>query len=97
MIVVQETFICKPGNASKLARLLKEIMGNNPEHMHILTDMTGEFNRVIMMSKYESLTAYEQFFQQYMQDTEAMRIMKEKMQGYQDMYLTGTRENYQAW
>jgi hypothetical protein len=30
-------------------------------------------------------------------DSEEMKKMKEKMQGYQDMYLTGSREIYQVW
>ena len=57
MIIVHETFICKPGNASKLAKLFKEVMANTPEVINIMTDMTGEFNRVVMQSKYDNLTA----------------------------------------
>jgi hypothetical protein len=30
------------------------------ELVNILTDMTGQYNRVIMVSKFDSLTAYEQ-------------------------------------
>ncbi|HJS01379.1 MAG TPA: NIPSNAP family protein [Flavobacterium sp.] len=98
MIIVQETFICKPGNASKLAKLFKEIMTDNrTELIHILTDMTGEFNKVIMLSQYDSLSAYEQSFEKYMQDNDEIKKMKEKMKGYHDMYFTGSREIYQVW
>ena len=97
MIIVHDIFICKPGNASKFAKLFKEVMSDNDELVHIMTDMTGEFNKVVMVTKYDSLTAYEQNFQKYMQDTEEMKKMKEKMQGYHDLYLTGSREIYQAW
>ncbi len=97
MIIVQETFICKPGNASKFAKLMKEVMSDSPEHLHILTDMTGGFNRVIMQSKYDDLTSYEQSFKKYMQDSEEMRKMKEKMKGYHELYLSGSREIYQVW
>jgi len=62
-----------------------------------MTDMTGEYNRVIMVSKHDSLSAYEQSFQKYMQDTEEVKNMKEKMKGYHDMYLTGSREIFQVW
>ena len=62
-----------------------------------MTDMTGQFNRVIMVSKHDSLAAYEQSFKKYMEDTDEMKKMKEKMQGFQDMYLTGSREIYQIW
>ncbi len=94
MIVVHDIFICKPGNASKLAKLFKEAMVDMNEMDYIMTDMTGQFNRVIMVSKYENLTAYEKSFEKYMHDTEEMKKMKEMMKGYTDMYLTGSREIY---
>lgn len=97
MIIVHDIFICKPGNASRFAKLFKEVMVGNDELVNIMTDMTGEFNKVVMVSKYENLTAYEQSFQKYMHDSEEMQKMKEKMQGYTDMYLTGSREIYQVW
>ena len=97
MIIVHDIFICKPGNGSKFAKLLKEVMADNDELVNIMTDMTGEFNKVVMVTKYDSLAAYEQSFEKYMQDTEEMKKMKEKMQGYHDMYLTGSREIYKVW
>ena len=79
MIIVHDTFICKPGNASKVAKMFKEAMADNIDVVNIMTDLTGEYNRVIMVSKHDSLTAYEQSFQKYMQDSEEMKKMKEKM------------------
>jgi heme-degrading monooxygenase HmoA len=96
MIIVHDIFICKPGNASKLAKLFKEAMAGMPELDCIMTDMTGQYNRVIMVTKYESLTAYEKSFEKYMQDTEEMKKMKEMMKGYHEMYLSGSREIYQV-
>ena len=97
MIIVHDIFICKPGNASKLAKKFKEAMAGNDEHVNIMTDMSGQYNKVVMVSKYESLAAYEQSWEKYKQDTEAMKKMNEIMTGYQDMYLTGSREIYQVW
>jgi heme-degrading monooxygenase HmoA len=97
MIIVHDIFVCKPGNASKLAKLFKEAMSGNEELMHILTDMTGQYNRVIMVSQYESLKAYEESWNKYMQNSEEMKKMQEVMKGYQEMYLTGSREIYKAW
>ncbi len=97
MIIVHDIFICKPGNASKLAKLFKEAVADLPEFVNIMTDLAGDFNKVVMVSQYESLTAYEKSFEKYMQDTEEMQKMKEKMKGYHDMYLTGCREIYQVW
>jgi len=97
MIFVHDIFICKPGNASKLAKMFKEAMSGNNELVSILTDMTGPFNKVVMVSKYENLAAYEQSWDKYQQDAEAMKKMKELMTGFHDMYLTGSREIYKAW
>jgi len=97
MIIVQDTFICKPGNASKLAKKFKEAMQGNSELVNIMTDMTGQYNKVVMVSKYENLTAYEQSWEKYKENTEAMKKMNDAMAGYQDMYLTGSREIYQVW
>src|SRR5262245_29792238 len=97
MIIVHDIFICKPGNASKLAKKFKEAMAGSTELVNIMTDMTGPFNKVVMVSKYESLTAYEQSWEKYKEQSEEMKKMEQAMSGYQDMYLTGSREIYQVW
>ena len=97
MIIVHDIFICKPGNASKLAKLFKEVMAENKELVNIMTDMTGQYNRVVMVSKYDNLTAYEQSWEKYKENTEEMKNMQEKMSGYHDMYLSGSREIFQVW
>jgi heme-degrading monooxygenase HmoA len=97
MIIVHDIFICKPGNASKMAKLFKEVMTGNKELVNIMTDMSGQYNRVVMVSKFDSLTAYEQSWEKYKENTEEMKKMAEAMKGYHDMYLTGSREIYQVW
>ncbi len=97
MIIVHDIFICKPGNASKLAKKFKEAMQDNVDLVNIMTDMTGSFNKVVMVSQYPSLTAYEESWQQYDNDSEAAKKMKAAMDGYQEMYLMGSREIYQVW
>lgn len=97
MIMVHDVFICKPGNASKLAKLFKEVMSANKEFVNIMTDMTGQFNKVIMVSQYENLTAYELSWKTYMENTEEIKKMQEAMKGYHEMYQSGYREIYQVW
>ena len=97
MIIVHDIFICKPGNASKMAKLFKEVMAGNNELVHIMTDMTGQYNKVVMVSQYESLSAYEESWKKYEKDSEEMKKMKEAMKGYHEMYLTGSREIFQVW
>ena len=97
MIIVHDTFVCKPGNASKVAKMFKEVMEGNQELVNIMSDMTGQYNRVVMVSKYEDLTAYEKSFQAYMNPTEEMKKKFAKMDGYTEMYLTGSREIFKVW
>ena len=97
MIMVHDIFICKPGNASKLAKMFKEAMAASNEFVNVLTDMSGQFNKVIMVSQYGNLTEYEHNWEKYQKDTEAMKKMEKIMAGYQDMYLTGSREIYRVW
>lgn len=97
MIHVHDIFICKPGNASKVAKLFKEVMENDTELVNIMTDMSGQYNKVVVVTQYQDLAAYEQSWKKYEEDTEEMRKMKEKMKGYHEMYLTGSREIYRLW
>jgi hypothetical protein len=97
MIIVHDVFVCKPGNASKLAKKFKEAMSGGPEFVNVMTDISGQFNRVVIVNKYESLAAYEQSWEKYKQNTAEMKKMEQAMAGYQDMYLTGSREIYQVW
>ena len=97
MIIVHDSFICKPGNASKLAKLFKEVVADNAELVNIMTDLTGNYNKVVMVSKYENLAGFEASFEKYMQDNEENRKMKEKMKDYHDLYLSGSREIYRVW
>lgn len=97
MINVHDIFVCKPGCASKLAKMLKEAREGDKELVHIMTDMTGQYNRVIMVSQFKDLADYAQHLENYMQGSEDLKKMLEKMQGYQDLFLTGSREIYKVW
>jgi len=97
MIIVHDTFVCKPGNASKLAKMFKEAMADNKEMVYIMTDMSGQYNRVVLVSKHDSLTAYEQSWEKMKQDPKAMEKMNKIMAGYIDMYQSGSREIFQVW
>ena len=97
MIIVHDIFNCKPGNASKVAKLFKEIMADNNELVNIMTDLSGPYNKVVVVTKYQNLSDYELSWKKYEEDTEETRKIKEKMKGYHEMYLTGSREIYQVW
>lgn len=96
MIIVHDTFVCKPGNASKIAKLFRE-WAETQEGTSIMTDMTGQWHRVIVASTHDSLTAYEESFKKMMEDTEENRKMNEKFKDMNDMYVSGSREIYKVW
>lgn len=89
MIVVRNCFVAKPGQASKLAAQLKEALASAqiPNH-RILTDVTGDFNRVIMEYEVASISEFEARMKEYMTNAE----LRAKMAGYTDHWITGTRE-----
>jgi quinol monooxygenase YgiN len=97
MIIVHDTFIAKPGNGSKLAKLFKEVMSDQSETVYVMTDLTGQYNKIVMVSKFDSLAAYEANWEKFKQNSEEMKKMQEKMSGYHEMYLTGSREIFQVW
>lgn len=93
MIIVRNCFVTKPGCASKLAGMLKEAgsVAGIP-NFRILTDMTGEFNRVVLEFEVANLGEVEAQMKNY-QTNEAFRA---KMVGYTDLWITGSRELMQV-
>jgi hypothetical protein len=89
MLVVRNCFTAKPGHASKLAAQLKEAAAaaKIPRH-RILTDLTGEFNRVILEFEVENVSGFEAQLNEY-HTNEAFRA---KMKGYTDFWISGSRE-----
>ena len=58
----------------------------------ILTDLTGYFNRVVMEFEGANFGEFEARMKEYQTD-EAFR---EKMKGYTDLYVTGSRDIFQV-
>ena len=96
MIQVHEIFVCKPGHASKVAKMFKEVLANNKEFVNIITDMTGQFNRVIIVTQYEDLVGYQNAMEGYMIPTDEQKKQFAKMEGYAEMYQTGSREIFKV-
>ena len=93
MIIVREVFIAKPGMASKLARMLKSLMKEVPgARVSVMTDLTGQFNKVVMATEFDNLQAFENRMKEYGQNAS----LRDKMAGYTEMYITGKREIYQV-
>ena len=93
MLVVRNCFVAKPGNASKLAAQLKEAAATAkiPNH-RVLTDLTGDFNRVILEFEVENVGGFEARLKDYGTNP----AFREKMKGYTDLWITGSREILQV-
>lgn len=93
MIVIRNCFIAKPGQASRLAAQLKEAGASQQlPGFRVLTDVTGDFNRVIL--EYEAANVGE--FEQRMKEYATNEAFREKMKGYTDLWITGSREILQV-
>jgi HKD family nuclease len=94
MYIIRESFIAKPGMASKLAKLMKEALASHQRRMkiRILTDAVADFNCVVMESEVASLEEFQKSMAEYANDKD----MHAKMKGYTDMYISGKREIYQV-
>lgn len=94
MIIVQETFIAKPGMAGKLSKLMKSVLSQEGtgSRIKVLTDLTGSFNTIVIQTELDGLQAFEQRMKDYAQNSS----WKDKMVGYTEMYVEGKREIYQV-
>ena len=96
MLIIRETFIAKPGQAGKLAKLFRRAFPAS--HGRVLTDFVGNYNTVIMEMEVENLAAFEEQYNQYRQgnmgdiDPEVL----EQLKNYTDMWESGKREIFQV-
>jgi hypothetical protein len=89
MIIIREFFVARPGQAGKLAAMLKDVAtAASPGKARVMTDLTGRFNRVIMETEAESMAEFEERMKEYMSNP----AWKDKMKGYTDLWTTGGRE-----
>ena len=99
MIQVHNIFVCKPGNASKMAKMMKKMPFDPVKGPYILTDMTGQFHRVIVIGNYKDLADFEAQMKEEMtkdwskEDPEVQKLWA----GMNEMYVSGSREIYKVW
>jgi hypothetical protein len=89
VFIIRNTFIAKPGCGGKLAAQLKEaVTAMKLPGARVMTDLTGDFNCVVMEHSAESLGEFEK----RMQDVMSSQMYREKMAGYTELWMTGSRE-----
>lgn len=87
MLLVRETFTAKPGNASKLAKLMKRAIPGS----RVMTDLVGKYNTVVVEREVESLAAFEKEMDEY-RAGKMPAEMAEEMKHYTELYMKGKRE-----
>jgi hypothetical protein len=93
MYVVRETFIAKPGQASKLATMMKEAMTRTGhKDTRVMTDVVGGFNTVVMETEVTEFAEFERRMKEYGERPD----IREAMKGYTDLYQSGSREIYRV-
>jgi len=93
MIIVRNVFIAKPGNASKLAAQFKTASSNfKGGKARVLTDLTGDSNKVVLEFEHESISQWEDSLKEYATN----QTVRDAMKGYTDLYLTAHREILQT-
>ena len=99
MIIVHDIFVCKPGNASKMAKIFKEWADITPKkNTYVMTDMTGQFHRVIIATNYDSLAAYDEETKNMMENQSAEeKAMMDKFKDMNEMYVSGSRDIFKVW
>jgi len=98
MYVIRETFVAKPGQASKLAKQMKEAMAAMPRgngKTRVMTDFVGPFNTVVLETEVDDISVFDRDMKDYQSDPKAAQ-MREKMKGYTDLYQEGRREIYRT-
>lgn len=96
MLIVRDIFTAKPGQASKLAKLFREIAtGLEWKNARVMTDLVSNMHTVVLETQFENLSEFENEMKGYSQGPKAAEMM-EKMKGYNDMYYKGKREIFQV-
>jgi hypothetical protein len=89
MYLVRNTFVAKPGCASKLATLLKGSLASlDMAGARVMTDATGDFNRVIMEHTVETLDEFEKKRQEIM----SSQTYREQMAEALTLWVSGSRD-----
>ena len=92
MIVVRNVFVAKPGQASKLAAQFKAASTAFDVPHRVLTDLTGEFNRVILEYEVENAAGFEAVLKDYATNEK----LRSALAGYTDLCISGHRELLQT-
>ncbi|MEK7330325.1 MAG: hypothetical protein AAB290_02870 [Candidatus Eisenbacteria bacterium] len=93
MYIVRESFTARPGMASKLARLIKDVSKDMMKNkVRVMTDVIGDFNTVVFETEIKDLAEHEQMMKEYGEKPE----LRQRLAGYTDLWITGKREIFRV-
>ena len=93
MIIVRNTFAARPGKAGALVAQLKEMaVSAGLKNPRFLTDVSGDYNTVVMEHEVSSLAEFEAGYESYMNDP----AVKATAAGYTDHWTSGKREFFKV-
>lgn len=93
MYIVRESFTARPGMASKLARLIKDVSKDMMKNkVRVMTDAVGDFNTVVFETEIKDLAEHEQIMKEYGEKPE----LRQRLAGYTDLWITGRREIFRV-
>ncbi len=93
MYIVRESFVAKPGMASKLANLFKEVAPSMfGAKARVMTDAVASFNTVVLETEVSDLAEFDKIMKEY----DERKDIRERLKGYTDMYVSGGREIYRV-
>jgi hypothetical protein len=61
-----------------------------------MTDMTGQYHRVIIAARFENLAVYEEEMKTMGQTPQEKEVM-DKFKDMNEMYVSGSREIFKVW
>jgi hypothetical protein len=96
MLLIRNVFRCKPGRATALVKMFKEMTSKSQAagtmtNARVLTDVASDFWTVVFETEAESLEAWERQFQT-MSAGGARADLRKPMEGYMDLVDGGYRE-----
>lgn len=96
MYIVRETFTAHPGQASRLAGLMKKFFAGQPG-ARVVTDFIGRYNTVEVETQVSSLAEFEKIFNEYKSGKIEMPAdLAKEMQHYGELWETGRREIFEV-
>lgn len=98
MLIVREIITAKPGNASKISKIVKKVFVKH-DNVRILTDLFADFNTIVLEYEVENLQEYEKIMKSF--ETGSIfenldPVVKNQMSEFKEIYYGGRREAFRV-